>query len=163
MQTQPKIVDRPAQPYVAAAREVRMPFGPMIDEAMGTAAGWLEGHGVSGFGPAIFKYNVIDMPRLEIEFGFLTPTALTGDANVVAGTLPAGRYATLTYTGHYDNVQSATGSLIDWAKAQGIAWDSEAGPDGERFVARFEIYPNGPMDEPDPNKWITEIWIKVRG
>jgi hypothetical protein len=30
-------------------------------------------------------------------------------------------------------------------------------------VSRVEIYPNGPDDEPEPEKWETQIYIKVRG
>ena len=52
---------------------------------------------------------------------------------------------------------------IGWARLRGIEWDSTPGPSGERFVSRFEIYHNGPMDEPDPQKWETEIWIKAKG
>lgn len=162
MLTLPKIVDRPATHYAAVAAEVRIPFGEAIGPLMEEAAGYLDGAGASGFGPALFKYDVIDMPRLEMQFGFVTPKAVTGSERVKAGVLPAGKYATLTYTGHYDNLMDATATLIGWAKETGVEWDSTSGPGGERFASRVEIYPNGPDDEPDPEKWITEIWIKVR-
>lgn len=162
MLTLPKIVERAATHYAAVPAEVRIPFGDAIGPRMGEAAGYLDGAGVKGFGPAVFKYNVIDMPRLEMEFGFVTPGPVDGGGQVRAGLLPAGKYATLTYTGHYDNVIDATATLIGWAKQTGLEWDSTAGADGEHFVSRFEIYPNGPDDEPDPNKWITEIWIKLK-
>jgi effector-binding domain-containing protein len=161
--TLPKLVDRTETHYAAVSAEVRMPFGEAIGPAMGAAAGYLEGAGVKGFGPAVFKYNVIDMPRLEVEMGFVTPSAVAGNAEVKPGVLPAGKYATLTYFGHYDNLESVTAVLIGWAKQKGIEWDSTSGPDGERFVSRVEIYPNGPDDEPDPQKWETQIFIKVRG
>ena len=74
-----------------------------------------------------------------------------------------GNYVTLTYFGHYDNLEKVTGTVINWAQEQGIEWDSTPGPTGERFASRFEIYANGPMDEPDPNKWETQIWIKTKG
>lgn len=163
MLTLPRIVDRAATPYAAIPAEVSIPFGEAIGPLMGEAAGYLGASGVGAFGPAVFKYDVIDMPRLEIELGFVTPGPVDGNGRVKSGLLPAGKYATVTYTGHYDNVMDATATLIGWAKEKGIEWDSTSDAKGEHFVSRFEIYPNGPDDEPDPNKWITEIWIKVKG
>jgi hypothetical protein len=163
MPTLPRLVDRGATHYAAVAAEVRIPFGEAIGPLMGEAAGYLAGAGVQGFGPAVFRYDVIDMPRLEMQFGFVTPTAVAGNGRVKAGVLPAGKYVTLTYFGHYDNLEKVTGTVINWAAAQGIKWDSTPGPNGDRFASRFEIYPNGPMDEPDPAKWETQIWIKTRG
>lgn len=34
-------------------------------------------------------------------------------------------------------------------------------PHGDSFVSRFELHPNGPMGEPDPGKWETQIFIKI--
>lgn len=163
MMTLPKIVERAAQHYAAVSAEVRMPFGEAIGPLMGEAAGYLDGAGVRGFGPAVFKYNVIDMPRLEVELGFVTPSAVAGNGRVKPGVLPAGKYATVTYFGHYDNLERVTGVVFGWAKQTGVEWDSTGGPNGETFASRFEIYPNGPDDEPDPEKWETQIFIKVRG
>ena len=162
MLTRPKIIERPATPYAAMAAEVTIPFGEAIGPLMDEAAGYLSGAGIGEFGPALFKYDVIEMPRLVIQFGFLTPTPVPGTDRVKPGVLPAGKYVNATYTGHYDNVERATGDVIDWAMAHGVEWDSTAEGPAERFVSRFEIYPNGPDDEPDPNKWITEIWIKAK-
>ena len=162
MPTTPTLVDREATHYVAVSAEVRVPFGEAIGPLMGEAAGYLDRTGVKEFGPAVFKYNVIDMPRLEVELGFVTPGPIVGNDRVRAGILPAGKYVTLTYFGHYDNLEKVTGTVIEWAREQGIEWDSTGGPNGEHFVSRFEIYPNGPMDEPDPNKWETQIWIKTK-
>ncbi len=163
MRISPRIVEREATPYAAVPAEVRMPFGEAIGPLMDEAAGYLDSAGAGDFGPAIFRYTVIDMPRLEMEFGFLVPGPVDGNGRVHGGMLPAGRYVTATYFGHYDELESVTGELIDWAREQGIEWDSTPGPDGERFVSRFELYPNGPMDEPDPAKWETQIWFKMRG
>ena len=158
MLTLPKIVERDAQAYVAIREKVTIPFGPVIDRVMPEVAGWLRGKGITRLGPALFKYDVVRMPELEIEFGFTPDQAVTGDGRVISGILPAGKYATLTYWGHYDNLMEVTGILIGWAKDRGIQWDA----DGDRFASRFELYPNGPMDTPDPEKWETQIFIKTK-
>lgn len=162
MLTLPKIVERKPIHYAAVAAEVSIPFGDAIGPLMGEAAGYLESAGVKELG-AVFKYDVIDMPRLEMQFGFLTADAVKGNDRVKAGVLPAGKYVTVTYVGPYDDLEQATAVVIGWARLVGVEWDSTPSPTGERFASRFEIYLNGPMDEPDPNKFETEIWIKVRG
>ena len=162
MLTEPKVVERPATHYASVSRDVQIPFGEVIGPAMGEVVAYLDSAKVQGFGPAVFRYNLIEMPRLQMEFGFITPGAVAGSQTVKSGILPAGKYVMVTHTGHYDNVEKATGDVIAWAKANHISWDSTPERGAERFVSRFEIYPNGPDDEPDPNKWITEIWIKTR-
>lgn len=163
MLTLPRIVERQATHYAAVAAEVRIPFGDAIGPRMDAAAGYLDGAGVKDFGPALFKYDVIDMPRLEMQFGFVTPAPVAGNDSVKPGVLLAGKYVNVTYVGPYEDLEQATAVVIGWARLVGVEWDSTGGPDGERFASRFEIYNNGPMDEPDPNKFETEIWIKAKG
>ena len=163
MLTLPKIVERKATHYAAVAAEVSIPFGDAIGPRMDEAARYLDAAAVKDFGPAVFKYDVIDMPRLEMQFGIVTPHAVAGNGSVKPGILPAGRYVTVTYVGPYDDLEQATAVVIGWARLVGVEWDSTQAEGGERFVSRFEIYNNGPMDEPDPHKFETEIWIKTRG
>ena len=163
MLTLPKIVERKPQPYVGIRRTVSIPFGSVVDATMPKLFQWLGAHGIEPAGPPFFKYNVIDMAKgLEIEFAVPTATLLQPDDTVVVGTLPAGRYATLTFHGHYDKLMDATAVLIGWAKERGVAWDSEMTPAGEKFAARFEVFPNDPREVPNPDDWETEIWIKTR-
>lgn len=160
MLTLPKLVTYEAKPYIATRKSVSIPFGDDIDPAMGAAQAYIEAQGVKDFGPAIFKYNRVQMPGLEIDFGFLTPTRLPGIDGLVSGELPAGTYATTTYTGHYDNLMEVNAVLIGWARHKGIEWDATETPDGDLFVSRVEFYLDGP--EGDPNTWRTEVAIKVR-
>lgn len=159
--TLPGIVKRRATPYVAIAREAVIPFGKAISKSMPKVGKWLADEGIE-HGPAIFRYTRIKMPELGMEFGFLLPKKHAGAGEIAAGVLPAGPYATLTHWGHYRHLMEATATLIGWARLKGLKWDSEEGPDGEHFASRFELYPNGPVDEPDPNKWETQIFIKIR-
>jgi effector-binding domain-containing protein len=159
---EPTVVERPAQPYVAVRREVVIPFGPTIDEAMGTLFRELESQRIQPSGMALFKYNVVIMPELQIEFGIEVAEALTPREPLLGGTLPAGRYAQLTYLGHYDRLVEANGALIDWARAEGLEFDMRTEADGDHFASRVEFYPNGPDDEPDPEKWETVVAIKLK-
>ena len=76
MITEPSLVERAAQPYVAVSEKVTIPFTPVIDTVMPEVAGWLQARGVERFGPAVFRYNVVDMPRLDVEMGFAPAASL---------------------------------------------------------------------------------------
>jgi effector-binding domain-containing protein len=163
MLTLPQIVERNETPYVAIAEKVHVPFGPVIDRLMPEVAGWLSAKGKGPNAPAIFRYDWVDMPALEMQFGFLTQEKLAGDARVTSGTLPAGKYAAITWFGHYDSLVEVNATLLGWMRLKGIEADSKPDGKGERFACRAELYPNGPMDEPDPGKWQTELIIKIGG
>ncbi|MDC9824802.1 GyrI-like domain-containing protein [Devosia sp. ZB163] len=162
MLTQPRIIERQAQPYAAVRTSLTIPFGEAIPGALGKLFQTLESKGIEPRGPVFFKYNFINMPELEIDFS--VPVATNGPigGGVVTGVLPAGRYAEVTYTGHYDGLIDANAALIGWARDNGIRWDAIETPEGDTFVARLETYLNGPDDEPDPGKWETIVQIKIR-
>lgn len=84
-----------------------------------------------------------------------------GDERVVAGVLPAGRYATLTHTGHPAELLKVTEALLDWAPRQGLAWDMTPGEDGERWGSRVEFYRTNPAEQPDMNKWVTQLAFRL--
>ena len=167
MITEPKIVVRPEQPYVAI--RATMPIGeievvaPRLFHEIET---WVFENNLKPAGAPILKHNVIDMEReLELEFGVPLAESVSGDDRVVSGVLPAGRYATILYRGPYggpdDGLLHANAALIGWAVKHGIKWDSQQTPAGERFACRLEVYLIGPESEPDPAKWETEVTIKI--
>ncbi|CDP51055.1 transcription activator, effector binding [Devosia sp. DBB001] len=162
MLSKPTIIERPTQPYLAICEKVTMPFNAVVDRVFPEFFGWMGQHGIPFSDAPFIKYNCIDMAReLELEFGAPVTEPMQGDSRVVAGTIPAGRYGLITWQGGYDKLVAANGALIDWAREQGIRWDMEATPEGDRFAGRLEIYRTDPAAEPDPSKWVTDILIKI--
>jgi effector-binding domain-containing protein len=163
MITSPKIVERGEQPYVAVKSVVSMKeIGAVAVKFLGEIFGWVAGHGLAPAGAPFFKYNVVDMERgLEIEFGIPTASPAKGDDRVLAGVLPAGRYASSVHRGPYDQLADANAALQDWIKEQGLKMDVTETPDGDRFGCRLEIYLTDPAVEKDPQKWETEVAIKL--
>jgi len=159
---EPRVVERAAQPYVAIRRQVNIPFGTVATKTMKQVQKAIKAQEIQGTGAAIFKYNIVVMPALEIEFGFETATLQETSGELIAGTLPAGRYAELEYTGPYSRLYKVNGTLIDWSRAQGLEFDMHTEPDGDHFASRVEFYPNGPEDEPDRNKLITIVSIRLK-
>jgi effector-binding domain-containing protein len=164
MPATPEIVNRTEQPYVAIRAQVTMSQLGGLGARLGEVFGWLAARGVPPAGAPFFKYNVIDMAReLEVEAGVPIAAAVQGDDHVLAGVLPAGQYATLTHAGHPDDLINATKDLLDWAAGQGLTWDMSPTEAGERWACRLETYLTDPSEEPDMNKWETELAFRLAG
>ncbi|WEX09406.1 GyrI-like domain-containing protein [Chelativorans sp. AA-79] len=167
MMTVPEIRERAEQPYVAIRVTLPMSeIGSAAPRFFDDIFTWVSTKGALPAGGAILKHNVIDMEReLELEFGVPTIEPVPGDGRVLSGVLPSGRYATILYRGPYgdsgDGLYQANAALIGWGKENGIRWDSEQTPAGERFACRMEVYLTDPATEPDSSKWETEITIKL--
>jgi len=160
----PEIEERVAQPYMAIRASVAMTGLPGLGARFGEVFGWLGAHGLAPAGPPFFKYNIIDMAReLEVDVGVPVAVAADGDGHIIAGVLPAGRYATLLYLGHPSGLIAANGALLDWAAGQGIKWDMSPGEGGELWGSRLEIYLTDPAQEPDMAKWQTLLAFRVAG
>ncbi|WP_129662696.1 GyrI-like domain-containing protein [Phytoactinopolyspora endophytica] len=162
MPAEPALIERVEQPYVGITRVVTMETMPEVADRLPEVFGWLAARGMAPAGSPFFKYNRIDMATdLEVEVGVPVDAAQSGDDVVAAGVLPAGRYATVTHIGHPDNLMRATGDLLEWGNQQGLEWDSSDTPDGEVWRCRLEIYHTDPAEEPDMNKWETDLAFKI--
>ena len=161
MPVKPVIAERTEQPYVAIRALVTMQtLGQVVPGLHPEVRRWLSSQGLQPAGRPFFRYNVIDMDRqLEVEAGFPVAAPVSGEDQVLAAVLPAGRYATLWHTGHPDGLVGASETLLDWAAQQGLAWDVTSTPDGQKWGCRLEIY----HDEPgqDMNDWKTELAFKL--
>lgn len=162
MFTDPVIDDRPDQPYVGIRTEVTMAeLGEVIPRLHDEVLGWLESKGLTPSGPPFIRYHVIDMAHaLEVTLGWPVAQAVSGDGRVEAGSLPAGRYASLVYTG-VENGVAGNGALLEWGARQGLVWDTFVSERGDGFGARYESFLTDPDDEPDLAKWETEVAIRL--
>jgi effector-binding domain-containing protein len=162
MMTEIRVEERGAQPYVAIGAQVPMhDLSTVIPQSLEEVFAWLGRQGVAPAGPPFIRYLVIDMPaRLEVEVGVPVASAVPGDGRVSAGLLPAGRYATLVYTG-IDRGIEANAALLAWGAQQGLVWDRWAAQNGDGFGARYESFLTNPDEEPDRAKWQTEVAIRL--
>lgn len=161
MLTIPRIIHRTAQRYIAVRLAVSIPFDDDLDPAFDELFSAFANAGVAPNGMEFVKFNLIDMPRLEIEAGMTTDAAIPPSGRLIEGELPAGRYVSLTYTGSYADLMDVTAMLVGWAREKGLKWDSHMTPDGERFACRLEVHENNPSIEPDPARLRTTLLFKL--
>jgi effector-binding domain-containing protein len=158
---QPALENRPEQPYVGIRTKVTMAeIGSKLPPLHQEIVHWLEKQSLTPSGAPFFRYIVIDMEnQLDMEVGFPVASPLAGEGHIQAGLLPAGSYATLTHTGHFKGLYHATGELLDWAKKNNIVWATTQEGKDEIWEARLEIYLSD--DDPNPEKWVTELAFLV--
>jgi len=156
----PKIDSRPKQVYmgirtIAPFKGMSKAIGNLSDEMNA----WVAEDKVRTAGPPILRYYVIDMRGfMDIEFGFPVRRALPDDGQVKAGMLPAGRYASLVYSG---GGISGNRALIEWVRAQSMDFDRWDTEQGDNFRGRYETYLTDPTVEPRKSKWQIEVAIKL--
>jgi len=155
-----KIDRRPEKPYLGI--RVQTPFRGMfkiVDQLRKELAIWLKQKDLTSTGPFFLRYHVIDMEgEMDIEYGVLGVDSAPGDGRVTAGVIPAGRYASLIYTGSGMN---GNRTLIEWAKTNNIPWDRWDDPKGDAFRCRCETYLTDPKVEHRKTKWEIEVAIKL--
>jgi effector-binding domain-containing protein len=156
----PKIDTRPKQVYMGI--RTITPFKGM-SKAIGKLSeemnAWVNEHKVKTAGPPFLRYHVIDMRGfMDIEFGFPVRKGLPDDGQVKAGVLPAGRYASLIYSG---GGISGNRALIEWIRAQGMDFDRWDTEQGDNFRGRYETYLTDPKVEPRKSRWQIEVAIKL--
>lgn len=156
----PKIDKRPKITYMGI--RTISPFKGMsknIDHMADKLNAWVEKNRVKTSGPPFLRYHVIDM-RGYMDISFCVPVrkALPDDGDVKADAIPAGRYASLIYSG---GGISGNRALIEWVRAQGLSFDRWDTEQGDNFCGRYETHLTDPKVEPRKSKWNIEVAIKL--
>lgn len=164
MLTLPENVTRAAQDYAYVSFTVRMDeMQKPAQEGFPVVFGLLAEQNIEPFGAAFYNYRRINMAdTLEVEAGVAVARKGVASDRVKFDTLPAGRFVTLRWHGHPDKLESVTGMLIGWLRQSQQALDMEEKPDGDHFACRLEIYETDPEEEPDMDKWVTELAFKLK-
>ncbi len=156
----PKIDTRPKQVYMGI--RTIAPFKGMskvIDRISNELNAWVNKKDIKPSGPPFLRFHVIDMRGfMDISFGVPVNKALPDDGDIKADMLPAGRYASLIYSG---GGISANRALIEWVRAQDMDFDRWDTEQGDNFRGRYETYLTDPKVEPRKSKWKIEVAIKL--
>ncbi|WIY54278.1 GyrI-like domain-containing protein [Devosia sp. YIM 151766] len=159
----PEIIERPAQAY--AFVRFTVPMDQMqrpANEGFPQVFDYVAKHGLKPIGAAFYNYRRIDMAdTLDVEAGIALEHAGPEEGNVKIGTLPAGRFVTLTWNGHPDHLMTVTGMLIGWLKLAEMPLDMVEAADGDHFACRLELYESDPAEVPNLDEWVTTLAFKL--
>ena len=156
----PKIDKRPKLTYmgiraIAPFKGMSKVIGRIADELNH----WVDENKIKTSGPPFLRFHVIDM-RGFMDISFCVPVrkALPDHGEIKADTIPAGRYASLIYSG---GGISGNRALIEWVRAQGMDFDRWDTEQGDNFSGRYETYLTDPKVEPRKSRWKIEVAIKL--
>lgn len=164
MLTLPQIIARPAQAYAFMRFTVRMDeMLKPADEGFPIVFKTLAEQGIQPVGAAFYNYRRINMAEtLDVEAGVAVERPGTATEHVEFGTLPAGRFVTLRWHGHPDQLEAVTAMLIGWVRLTEQPLDVDERADGDHFACRLEIYETDPAEQPDMAQWWTELAFKLK-
>jgi effector-binding domain-containing protein len=156
----PKIDQRPKITYmgirtIAPFKGMSRVIGKIADQ-LNT---WVDEKGIETTGVPFLRFHVIDM-RGFMDISFCVPVrkALPDDGQIKADEIPAGKYASLIYSG---GGISGNRALIEWVRAQGLDFDRWDTEQGDNFRGRYESYLTDPKVEPRKSRWKIEVAIKL--
>jgi len=167
---EPRIESRDPQPYVAIAAHVESEadFRRAADRGFPALFGWLAEHGLTPDGPPFIRSLALggDGEPRDIELGAPVPARAETDGEVVAGTLPPGRYVVLLHAGPYTHatetdLRGAHTALRAWADRHDVALDQRRADGGTALGCCVERYLIGPADEGEYARWRTELLYLV--
>ncbi|WP_093607488.1 GyrI-like domain-containing protein [Streptomyces indicus] len=166
MGTQPRIVERAEQPFVGVRGRVTWSTFGLIADRLPEIVGLLGERGITPVDGPFFKYELIDPSdqdrELEVVAGVpVHERVRLPSADLFAGSLPAGRYATVHHVGHPDKLLGVASSLLKWGHAKGLKWDMVRTEGGEAWGCRLESYHTDPRLEPDLDKWEIELSFRL--
>ena len=156
----PKIDTRPKQLYmgirtIAPFKDMSKVIGKIADELND----WVDKNKIKTAGPPFLRFHVIDMRGfMDISFCVPIKRALPDDGAIKADFIPAGKYASLIYSG---GGISGNRALIEWVRGQGMNFDRWDTEQGDNFRGRYETYLTDPKIEPRRSRWQIEVAIKL--
>ena len=163
---EPHLQDRPAVPFVGTTTGVSTATIAQIADRIPELVGALISRGITPTGAPFFRYLDLRGDAMTLQVGVPVPDGAELPEHVLpftveSGHVPAGRYAGLTHVGSFDGLRAATERLLAWASEQELRLDMETEDGLERWTARLEIYLTDPRLETDPNRYRTELAIKL--
>jgi AraC family transcriptional regulator len=153
MNETPQLRTLPAQP-AAVVRQTTTPaelagdLGQLLERVLQHAIS----AGAAPAGPPFTRYLRMDDHSVEIETGFPLDRAVPGGDGVQAVELPATDAVVARHIGPYDQLPATYAAATTFAGQLGRS-PSEA---------PWEVYLTDPGEQPDPARWVTEVYLPVR-
>jgi effector-binding domain-containing protein len=99
-------------------------------------------------------YTLWETETCAVEAAFpVEPTTVAGEGTSLK-TYPGGRAVMATHTGPYETMSETWMALWEWV-SENKQQPEEAPP--------WDVYVTDPGQEPDSSKWVTELYIPLKG
>lgn len=159
------VTQREAQPYVAIPATATLEEWGRVNALFPEILAHVSQNGHQIVGPPFIRYWTIgDHERpSRVQVGVPIARGVPCMDRILSGTIPAGRYATATHTGHPDDLFEIESQLVKWMESKGLTPATHPEDGGVRWDGRFQFFPTDPREEPDPTKWKIEVAVLLTG
>jgi effector-binding domain-containing protein len=115
-------------------------------------------HNVTKAGPPFLLYHKRDKENDAVIFSSAVPTnskiITEEDSHILTGQLESFKAIKTVLRGNYDNLEEAWKTTMNYIADQNLEVN-DSGP-------MLETYVTDPIEQPNPAKWITEIYIAIK-
>ena len=162
MITKPAIVTKPDRPFAAVLLTLRQPeISEKAPQRIDDVIAWVKARGGQLTGAPFFNYvGFLPGGTMQMQVGMPTDRVLAGDDTIATGTLPGGRFASVTATVPYHELHGANMTLDSWVRAEGLTLDGHEEGDSYVGANRMEIYHKDPGEDPSGHP-VTEIAFRL--
>ncbi|MBI9046319.1 MAG: GyrI-like domain-containing protein [Anaerolineaceae bacterium] len=152
MSNQCEIVEKSDQPTLTLRTRTSIDKLPeFLGKAYGMVGQYMGENQVEHMGAPFAAFYNLDMQDLDVEAGFPVAKALPGKGEIINAIIPAGKQATLTFVGPYDQMEPAYEALNVFIKENGY----------QATGVCYEYYLNDPTVDP-PVEPITQIVFPLK-
>lgn len=160
-----RVERRESMPYVALPVSVSMSNWGDAMARIPEVFAWLAERNITPAGPLVFRYRAIGDMQLPWDFELAVPTpapvTVDADSEMISDAMPAGLYVCATHYGHPDGMVNSVVAVERWTEEHGLTQDTNDDNGKTIYAGRFEFYRSDPEQEPDMDKWETELVNKL--
>jgi len=143
-----KIVVREKTHTLSITRETTPDaFGTVFAECFPAIHQFITAQGKEQSGRPFGRYLEMSDTKAVVECGIPVANEMAGEGQIVPSEIPAGRYVLKSHIGSFETLGETHGAINAFIAKQNL---QIAGPP-------VEFYVSDPGEEPDPNKWQTDI------
>ena len=126
-----------------------------IGDEMGTMyskiSGFLQKNGILATGMPFTIYQSVNAGKIEVECGIPVDREFPSTPEFICGKRVAGKYAFSIHVGNYETLETTHTAIQEWITEH--QFTITGGP--------VEVYVTDPVAEPDPDKWVTNIYYPL--
>ncbi len=147
-----EIKEKTAQPALAVRFRSSVEELPaQLGRIYGSIIGYIQRNGsATPLIPYVAYYNM-DMQDLDLEAGFTVTEDITGEGDIVASEIPAGKHVSCTHKGPYAASEAAYKVMTEWMQK------NQCVPTG----VAYEFYLNSPEEVPE-SELLTRIIFPLK-
>ncbi len=147
-----EIKEKTAQPALAVRFKSSVEDLPaQLGRIYGSIIGYIQRNGgTTPLTPYVAYYNM-DMQDLDLEAGFTVTEGISGEGEIVAGVIPAGKQVSCTHKGPYAASEAAYNEMTAWMQK------NQCIPTG----VAYEFYLNSPEEVPE-SELLTRIMFPLK-